>query len=223
MSLGEYLGAGAATTKLLLHLNGNSNDDSGNGNNGTDTAIVYGKQYGKFNEGALFNGSTSDITISNVDVDTTAFTIIIWRNLLNALAFRNIISKCTNNQAHPFDIYVVQNSRNVQFYLGNGTDGGSGSNLLGSNCVVFNKWQCWMFTLNSSKLASIYVDGKLVNSGIINKTIENGTTPVRLGIRQDGFVKAYGYADETIIENKVWTLQEYQKYYTTALGRFATI
>ena len=40
MSFGEYLGAGSSTTKLLLHLNGNSNDSSGNGNNGTVTGAV---------------------------------------------------------------------------------------------------------------------------------------------------------------------------------------
>ena len=43
MTLGEYIGAGSATTKLLLHLNGNSTDSSGNGNNGTDTDVLYHK------------------------------------------------------------------------------------------------------------------------------------------------------------------------------------
>ena len=221
MSLGEYIKT--PNTVGLWHLNGNSNDDSGNGNNGTDTAIVYGKQYGKFNEGAYFNGSNSDITFSNVYIDVTGFTIIAWRYLLDASAYRNIISKCTDNQAHPFDIYVVKGSQDVQFYVGNGVNPGVGNNVKGSNCVIFNKWQCWMFTLDSNKLASIYVDGKHVNSGTLNFTIVNGTTPVRLGIRQDGYVKANGSADEVIIENKVWTQQEIQKYYTNALGRFATL
>lgn len=221
MSLGEYIKT--PNTVGLWHLNGNSNDDSGNGNNGTDTAIVYGKQYGKFNEGAYFNGSNSDITFSNVAIDVTGFTIIAWRYILNSNAYRNIISKCTANKAHPFDIYVVKGTQDVQFYVGNGTDLGTGANLLGSNCVLFNKWQCWMFTLDSNKLASIYVDGKYIHSGFLNKVIANGTTPVRFGIRQDGFVKAYGYCDDTIIENKVWTFQDYQKYYTNALGRFSIL
>ena len=66
MSAGEYLGAGSTTTKLLLHLNGNSNDSSGNGNNGT----VYGAtlttdRFGNANSANSFNGTNNYIEIPN--------------------------------------------------------------------------------------------------------------------------------------------------------------
>jgi hypothetical protein len=223
MSLGEYLGAGSATTKLLLHLNGNSDDGSGNGNHGSNVGINFGKQYGKFNEGAYFNGSNSDIS-SNVSIDVIGgFTIIMWRYVINSASFRNLLSKCTNNQAHPFDIYVVSGSATVQFYVGNGTDQGSGMNLTLSNVVEFNKWQCWAFTVDSSKKIKGFVNGRKVNELIVLKQIADGSNPVKLGIRDDGFVRMYGYADETIIENKVWTEEEVQKYYTNAVGRFGNL
>ena len=61
-TLGEYLGAGASTTKLLLHLNGKSTDSSGNGNNGTNSNITYSLANGKFGQGAGFNGSSNSIS-----------------------------------------------------------------------------------------------------------------------------------------------------------------
>ena len=79
MSFGEYLVAGSATTKLLLNMNGNSNDSSGNNNNGVDTGIYYSKEYGRFNEGARFNGSTSKIKgSSNLGINGGNITILTW-------------------------------------------------------------------------------------------------------------------------------------------------
>ena len=79
MNLGEYNGAGSSTTKLLLHLNGNSNDSSGNSNNGTDTDITYGQAYGKFGQGASFNGSSSKISLpDNFDFGTSGLTVLSW-------------------------------------------------------------------------------------------------------------------------------------------------
>jgi len=75
---GQYLGAGSATTKLLLHLNGNSTDVSGNGNNGTDANITYGLGNGKFFAGAGFNGTTSKIRCSSAISFTGNFTISFW-------------------------------------------------------------------------------------------------------------------------------------------------
>lgn len=67
-------------TKLLLHLNGNSTDASGNGNNWTDTNITYVN--GVFWQGALFNGSSSKITIPNATPLnlSTDFTVSMWIN-----------------------------------------------------------------------------------------------------------------------------------------------
>ena len=78
MSLGEYLGAGSAVTKFLLHLNGNSQDSSGNSLNGTDTSMSYSKNYGRFNEGAYFNGS-GQIRLGNSTIlQPTKLTISMW-------------------------------------------------------------------------------------------------------------------------------------------------
>jgi len=58
---------------------GNSNDTKG-AHNGTDTNITYGTEYGRFNQGALFNGSTSKIvTANNSGISGNAvFSFSIW-------------------------------------------------------------------------------------------------------------------------------------------------
>jgi hypothetical protein len=56
---------------------GNSNDSKGS-NNGTDTSVTYGTAYGKFNQGALYNGTTSKTNIGSVVSGSTARTVSAW-------------------------------------------------------------------------------------------------------------------------------------------------
>ena len=60
-------------------MDGNSNDSVGS-NNGTDTNITYNTTYGKINEGADFNGSSSKIALAtSADLKPTGnFTIDGW-------------------------------------------------------------------------------------------------------------------------------------------------
>lgn len=53
------------TLSTYQRFEGNSNDSSGEGNNGTDTNITYGTAYGKYGQGALFNGTTSKIVVAD--------------------------------------------------------------------------------------------------------------------------------------------------------------
>lgn len=81
-------------------LEGNSNDAKG-ANNGTDTSITYGTAYGRFNQGATFNGSSSKIIFGDVlDVAASAFSIGCWVMLNNNYTnVHSIISKGTYNDA----------------------------------------------------------------------------------------------------------------------------
>lgn len=61
----------------LWRFEGNSTDSKGS-NNGTDTAITYNASYGKFGQGALFNGTTSVIQCPYLNYSTG--TISLWFN-----------------------------------------------------------------------------------------------------------------------------------------------
>jgi concanavalin A-like lectin/glucanase superfamily protein/virulence plasmid B protein len=58
---------------------GNSNDSVGSVN-GTDTSVSYGTSYGKINQGASFNGSSSktQVNSTNFERGTGDFTIAVW-------------------------------------------------------------------------------------------------------------------------------------------------
>lgn len=59
-------------------MEGNSNDNKGS-NNGSDTAMTYNNSYGKYLQGALFNGTTSKILLSSApSIQTPPFTWAGW-------------------------------------------------------------------------------------------------------------------------------------------------
>jgi triacylglycerol esterase/lipase EstA (alpha/beta hydrolase family) len=60
---------------------GNSKDWKGS-NNGSDTSITYGTSYGRFGEGAYFDGSTSKINLPTPTLSGSAFTLSAWCNPL---------------------------------------------------------------------------------------------------------------------------------------------
>jgi hypothetical protein len=66
-----------ANLKSYYRLTGNSNDAKGS-NNGTDTSVSYGATFGKYGQGASFNGSTSKITMSAPMVVSNNFSLCGW-------------------------------------------------------------------------------------------------------------------------------------------------
>lgn len=234
MSFGEYLGAGAATTKLLLHLNGNSNDSSGNGLNGTDTNINYSKAYGKFNEGALFNGTNSKITLpisSILDFQMSSHTITVWIkvNGYPSVNPAGIIGKGS---------YVA----NTSYYITRISTKGKAQHLISSNAdaqydlfsstdsLATGIWHCITFTWDKpNRSIKYYLNGSLKSGTMTNI---GASLPVyqeskAAYVGANNLTGTYGFfngnMDELIYENRIWSATEIQKYYTNALGRFAIL
>jgi hypothetical protein len=212
MSFGEYIGAGPGTTKLLLHLSGNSTDSSGNNNNGTDTAITYVD--GKFRKCASFNGSSSQIQ-STVTGDSV-FTINTWVKITSFPGMTGYFfnRRNTANNAN-YGIYLNSSS---QFGL-NCYDGFTGPFFATDATFSTGVWYNVVEVFNGASSA-IYVNGKLSKSGtLLTHTSGNDTF---LGANSG--VNFYtGLIDETIIENIAWTPQQVAKYYSYAKGYYAIL
>lgn len=227
MSLGEFIGSGAATTRLLLHLNGNSNDSSGNGFNGTATAITYGKQYGKFNEGALFNGSTSKIKgLSNLGIDGGDITISLWSKFINTPGSNGVIlfAQQGSTSKIAYQIYIGQS--NLTFLRSRRGIDNPGFSI--NFTTTLSSWYNFILTYNyTSQILRGYVNGELIGSA--TNITGNGTVTVGNGWAIQDFIETYygdkvlSDMDDFIVENRTWTPQEIQKYYTNALGRFVII
>ncbi len=231
LTLGEYIGAGSGTTKLLLHLNGNSTDSSGNGNNGTDTSVTYGLGYGKFGQGAGFNGSSSNIKCGTTGIPTGAGA----RTLATWMRFDSLPS--TSGQQYGIIHYGDNNTRLLfGFNIDFGTTPSNGialvtyaDDLISSFIPSINTWYRVVGTYDGNVTLKIYVNGQIYGtrtlSGALNTTMTvNGVVLGASLAGGDTLVNFFpGKLDETIIENRVWSDSEARKDYTYAKGRFGII
>jgi len=221
LNFGEYIGAGSATTKLLLHLNGNSTDSSGNGNNGTDTNITYGLGYGKLGQGASFNGSSSKIVFGDVlDFEyNKAFSISIWFKTSSA-GYGALVAKQSNTTGNGYAIYVNPSSK-IEVQL----NGGSSATVFGNTNVADGNWHNVLVVKTTStniEDVKIYLDGEndtASSSGTLTATISNAIT-FAIGCRDSVNLFFNGYIDEPFVENRAWSAEEIKKRYTFAKGRF---
>ncbi len=115
----------ALTTNLVSYykLDGNSNDAVST-NNGTDTDITYSASYGKINQGALFNGSTSKITVPNLGIGgSTARSVSFWVKRGASTTIRTLYYN-GGSTAVDLDHFIIHCSGNStgDIYVGFGND-----------------------------------------------------------------------------------------------------
>ena len=219
-TLGEYLGAGSGTTKLLLHLNGSSADSSGNSNNGTDTSITYSQANGKFGQGAGFNsGNTSYITLPNLSTGTGDFTLSLWINTTTyGTNKRYYISQ--QNSGAPYNTFQL-NYASPNLYFGH-YDGSTDLNLNIPTLPSTGAWYNIIFTKNGNT-GSVYVNGSLAVSGTGWSSRNCGEAHYN-GLGLSGSNSFYGAMDEVIKELGVaWSAEKVKKYYTNSRGRYGII
>ena len=225
-TLGEYLGAGSGTTKLLLRLNGNSTDTSGNSNSGTDTAITYSQANGKFGQGAGFNGTTSKIAInSTIVLGTGDFTTSLWVNINNYPGVGTLghlfVKRDDSGPLPLFDIHI--DSSGILSFEGRITS--TVYSIIAPSALSKNVYHNIQI-IRSGSNGYMYLNGTLFASNTTTFSNLDFNTTVRtlsLGCKDSGFGNEGfldGKVDEVIYETTAWTAQKVQKYYTTSRGRF---
>jgi len=232
MSLGEFLPS--SSTKLCLHLNGNSLDSSSSGNNGTDTSITYSQANGRFGQGAGFNGQTSGaskIVTTDTDVDYITLSVWVYSKRSNPGSAKGdiVISKDGVNggsNTRAYGLYFSWNSNVFSINLEIWNTSATGVSVV-SNDVSINKWHNIVVTFDGSKV-KLYVDGVFKNETNLSGTIRNISDKITLGESNENQTGSNGSAflgniDEVIIVNRAWSAEEVKKYYTNSLGRFANL
>jgi len=221
-TLGEYLGAGASTTKLLLHLNGNSTDSSGNGNNGTDTNITYSLANGKFGQGAGFNGTSSTITHTVPNFGTGNFTISAWINTSQSWT-RVIYGKTSNVDTDAGGYVLYLDSSNIYiFRFGTATNPSVKFPL-----ALFSSGWLNCIVTRDGNTGYGYVNGSLVStSASLAAYNQNSAGVFTLGTSPGSNWSPRFYSgklDEVIVENVAWNAEKIKKYYTYSKGRFGIL
>jgi len=211
--LGQYLGAGSTITKGLWHFEGNSNDSSGNTNNGTDTDITYGLAYGKFGQGALFNGASSKIALSK---NSTTYLYNDWT--MAVWAKRGSTTSGTDG------IYQMGNCV-LGFGFASYYDGSAGRLVVDSSVPTdTTNWYFYVWTKSSSSGQKLYRNGVLVGTQASTSNNSDSYSKVNIG-RFDSPGNSWfnGTLDEFILEGRIWSASDIKKYYTYAKGRFGLL
>ncbi len=215
LTLGESISAGASTTKLLLHLNGNSSDASGNNNNGVDYNITYPD--GKLGKCARFNGANGKIDIaSNAGLQFTNNFTHIYLIKLSATGLTNkyICSKGNN-----YGMIYGYVSQKFEFFA-NGQSGVDPRTPL-TTPINDTNYHIIAWTYDGSTIKG-YLDGNLDVSLSKIFTLATGTTALTIG--GSGSADWFsGDVDEIRFENRVFSYQEIKMYTAKLLGRLAIL
>ena len=226
MGLGKYIGAGAAITKGIWRLNGDSNDASGNAQHGVDTSITYLAANGKFGLGAGFT------TASKIDINGMAVaqdkTILAWVKLTTNTVTQCIFSQwryvsATDANTHKLNITSLGKLR----YSENIQPGDGGDEVIGLTTIPVGVWTLVAATISGLNV-KLYINGVLdiadtLWQRVLNFTPSaNGTTIGTFWYSAtNSYVDRYrGAMCEVILENTVWTPEKIKKYYTASVGRF---
>ncbi len=196
-------------------MQGNSNDATGNANNGSDTAITYGTAYGKINEGASFNGTSSYINLgtpSDLNI-TGALSICAWVHPTNFSNYWWIVAKTVGNggtqETYEFRIEATTGKINLL---------GPGTNAISTVALTAGAWNFVCATRDASNNVALYVNGSAAGTGTSAAPTSLATTPTYIGTRGDNYTYFNGYQDEIGIWSRVLTSTEVSTLYNGGAG-----
>lgn len=220
MALGEYLGAGSSITKWLYRLNWDANDASWNANNWTATNVT--RVNGKFGQGASFAGNGNIVVPSNLGIVTNV-TMSCFVKMNSEISSSSQIflthTDATTKVAQRIQYDYNGWTRRIVFVrtrLGVIDQQFTVTKTLWTT----NYYNC-IYTYNWS-IVTGYIDWISVWSVSASWTW-SPVTPNEFNIwsRYDSTTfPVDAIIDEVIIENRVRSQSEIQKYYTYTKGRF---
>jgi len=160
-----------ANLKAYWRLEGNSNDAK-NSYNGTDTNITYGTDYGKFNQGASFNGSTSRVNMASFTRPTAAITVSCWVKTSES-ENNNVLGGDDSNQGNAQRSFqLVVTGGKARFLIFNAA---SLNYMVGDTTVSDGIWHHLVGTYDQAEV-KIYVDGVLDGDAVVlTGAIRSGT------------------------------------------------
>jgi len=200
------------TTNLVAYykLDGNSNDSVGS-NNGTDTSVSYSSSYGKINEGASFNGSSSRIwTNNNLGLSTSSDkTFGMWYYRTGGATSFTLDYR--NNTGGNFSLIFFTNGTGGINFNCKGTD------VVISSSLSTNTWYYLTATISGTTLTA-YINGSSIGSGTIGSGTAS-TNNLSLSCYADasgGYFQ--GYLDEVGIWSRALSSTEVSQLYNSGAG-----
>jgi len=140
----------------LYEMNNTANDTSGT-YDGTPTSITY--ESGCFDQAAVFNGSSSEITASSF-ASLSQVGISMWVNMPDISQQAGLIARYGTNRE--FAIYMYGGTLTASIYY-NGNNGNA-TQVTASTYMSNNTWHHIAYTANGSTAPKLYIDGTEVGT-----------------------------------------------------------
>jgi len=198
-----------ASLKAYYRFEGNSNDAKGT-NNGTDANMTYGAGTGKFGQGAIFNGTSSTITIpSATAINVSVFTYTFW---LYADATPNNCGIFCSTSADSPSIKTSSNLLSL-------TKLNTADIKYAATTVSTSAWTHWAITYDASGNAKWYYNGELNSSGTSLQTFTFSDRVMGKYLPEEG--EFYdGKIDDFALFSRVLSADEIRNLYLGTWGNF---
>jgi hypothetical protein len=167
----ELAKAGLDLSNLISYyqFEGDSTDSKGS-NDGSDTAITYGSQYGRFGQGAIFNGSTSKVAIGHpatlANIFNAGGSFSGWVYPTDVVTAADRVYDKLPASTHGHHLYLSSKSGGVCYLtFAVGWSGGSANWITTDRAVTVNTWNHIVVTYNGSSTANdpiCYINGATV-------------------------------------------------------------
>lgn len=209
---------GDANLVYYCRFEGNSNDAVGS-LNGTDTSITYGTSYGKFNQGANFNGTSSKIALGTATIlnFAGAYTWNFWLNPTSSQPdpYAYIFYKTIN-------LFLISDGGafNNSWYYDNGQGGGFNRAIGSAGSVTYDTWQMITITRDSNDLVTLYKNA--TSLGTVTDT-QDPSGNVYWGSQTGSNRFFKGSMDDISIYSRNWSSTEVTNTYNSQVKKFAGV
>ena len=195
---------------------GDSTDEVGSVD-GVDTNITYSDANGIINNGAGFNGSTSDINFGdNNDASTGAFSIGCWFKSSDTGAFKQIIGKSAATATNSWEIRISSTEKlNVNFREGANVDA-----ITTTTSVTDGNWHSVMATRPASGgTIKLYLDDETPLTTTNNSRDCDNAFDMVVGQTDIGSFPMNGAIDEPTVWNREVSAAEYTEWRNSGVGK----
>ena len=143
-----------------------------------------GNATGKFDEGAVFNGSSSKITLPSsgttpIDLSTENWAVSLWFKQ-NARATTTIFSKWGSGTANVAFIISVLSSDNTKLYIGQKSTSGATTATIPSQSFDINVWNHLVVTRSSTQTI-VYLNNIKEEFSTTDNVQQSASTPFIIG------------------------------------------
>jgi hypothetical protein len=207
----------ALTDNLLYYykFQGNSTDSVGS-NNGSDTSITYSTGNGKIDQGAGFNGSTSQIAYSTTSSLSTALTFSMWLKPTSVTTRQGVFAK-TDGVSNATTSWVQELTAGSKMSL-NISNGSTSVSGLSTTSLTANAWNFVTVTYDGANIIW-YLNGSSDGTTACTLTINNITQATILGQFGSYNLLPYGGAiDEFGVWNRAISGSEVTQLYNGGAG-----